>query len=137
VYSALEAMHHHIQQQHTKWTLNCDNKALIYRLAVLKSSPVNIEWTDSNALLAISKVTPENGQFCHVKGHTVITNKSSLPERLNNIVDKKANEAINNPPQSIQFNGVIKIFGTIAQMFSVCDVVHYCRMTVSIQYWQN
>jgi ribonuclease HI len=137
VYSALEAMQHHLQQQQSKWTLYCDNKALIYCLTILKSSPVNIEWTDSDALLAIKRITPENGQFCHVKGHTVITEKSSLPERLNNIVDKKANDAIHDPPQSIQFNGVIKIFGTTAQMFSVRDVAHYCQMTVSRQYWQN
>jgi hypothetical protein len=137
VFSALISLHLHIQQQHTRWTLYCDNKALIYRLNALKSSPVNIEWMDSDALLAICKITPENGQFCHVKGHTVLSDKSSLPERLNHIVDRKANDAIHDPSQQIQFNGDIKIFGAASQLISVQDIVHYCQMTVSKQYWQT
>jgi Reverse transcriptase-like len=135
VFLAFRSMHQSILQQHTKWTLFCDNKALIHRLQAMVQAPVNIEWTDSDILIAIKQVTPENGRFQHVKGHTKITSSSSIPEKLNHIVDRNANKAIEDTPHPIHFNGVIRIFGDTTQLFSVRDIVHYCRTKVSQHYW--
>jgi hypothetical protein len=115
-------MHQSIIQQHTKWTLYCNNKALIHCLNAIVCAPDNIEWTDLDILMAIKHITPDNGRLFHVKGHTKITESSSIPEKLNHIIDKNANDAINDIPQPIHFNGVIRIFGdTYAVLSTLLD----------------
>jgi Reverse transcriptase-like len=111
VLSALKETYFIIQQQQVTWTLYCDNLSVIKRLNYIQHQEPKIEWIDSDVLLAIKKYIPKGGKFCHVKGHQQHLMDNSIPEKLNILVDKHANEEIQGNPVNNLIEYVMNIKG--------------------------
>jgi ribonuclease HI len=83
------------QENIQKWTLYCDNQALINRLASIEDQDIPFEWQNSDIIYSIQQEKPPNGTLLHVKGHQILKeNESKIDVKLNIMADKLANEAI-------------------------------------------
>jgi Reverse transcriptase (RNA-dependent DNA polymerase) len=137
VYSALQQLSEVLVTKKLRWTLYCDNQALIHRLKTIYKYEVNHEWIDSDILQNIKTLLPSKGNFEHVKGHQTPSDTLNIQEKMNILVDKQANIAINEEPQILQLHGTMQIFGNTTQLFSTQDVVRYCRTVISENYWKK
>jgi len=126
-----------INSHSISWELHCDNQAAVLQVQKIQTSNIRIEQSDSDILFSIKKYLPQNGTIRHVKGHTKITQSSTLAEKLNSLVDSKARKAVTkiqgySPPKS-----TIKIIINGKPVFRAEAIVSHCYNTISQEYWCN
>jgi hypothetical protein len=134
VLSALKETYFIIQQQNVTSTLYCDNLSVIKRLNYIQHQEPKIEWINSDVLLAIKKYIPKGGKFCHVKGHQQHSMDNSIPEKLNILVDKQANEEIQGNIVNNLIEFVMNIKGGKSSLYSITQIISYCQERISTEY---
>jgi endonuclease/exonuclease/phosphatase family metal-dependent hydrolase len=137
VLAALRSLHSEIKKCDAQWKFYCDNQALIKRLQHIQTGKVQYEWTDSDVLMSIKNYIPDKGTFEHVKGHQLESEDLPLPARLNIMVDKMANEAIQKVPQDQNIKTIFQIKGNDSTIFNVPELVKYCQTKISMNYWKK
>ena len=137
ILSALQCNHDIITKYALKWDFYCDNLAAINQIQHIQITGVNVEQSDSDILYSIKQYTPKYGNFHHVKGHTKVTQNTTLAEKLNILVDTQAKQAITmveaySPPIS-----TLKIVMNGEQKFRAESIVMQCQINMSLQYWKQ
>jgi ribonuclease HI len=126
------------QENIPKWTLYCDNQALINRLTSIEDQDIPFEWQDSNIIYNIQQEKLLNETYLHVKEHQILKqNESKIDVKLNFMADKLANEAIQgNEIQKIKTNTFRIIIGE-KPAFKTKDIKEYSAESISNQYMIN
>jgi len=119
------------------WELHCDNQAAINQINQLNLQPIQFEQNDSDILYSIQNYITNKGRFYHVKGHTTVTQNTTLAEKLNIVADLNAKKAINSDNIYIPPIHTATIHIQNKQIFQAELIVSHCQRQRSIQYWEK
>jgi hypothetical protein len=123
-----------------KWTLYCDNQALVERLQLTQGeNETPLKWIDSDIIESIQQKILPNGEFKHVKGHQKIDNKNrqKLEVILNNWVDDMANKAITSDKTMTSPENIAHVVVNGKRLFKQSQIIRQCAKHISQQYHKS